>query len=96
MPKPADREPWREFPSRRDGVIHALEGGMWLHRWRLDGAPMAHLVSSDRNALLAWGESHGMDARWIQYKPLKDPRNGARVSCWHWDLFGDAIPPRRA
>jgi hypothetical protein len=95
MPKPADAEPWREFPARRDGVIHALDGGMWLHRWRLDGAPMAHLVSSDKDSLLAWGRDHGMDERWIQYKPLKDPRTGERVSAWHWDLFGDAIPARR-
>ena len=41
MPKPADAEAWREFPARRDGVIHALGGGMWLHRWSLDGRPMA-------------------------------------------------------
>ena len=84
---------WREFPRRRDGVIHALDGGLWLHRWRLDGNPMAHLVSSDRAALLAWGAGHGMDARWIQYKPLMDPRTGARVRAWHWDLIGDRVPP---
>ena len=56
---------------------------------------MAHLVSSDRDALLAWGRDHGMDERWIQYKPLKDPESGERVPAWHWDLFGDDIPPRR-
>ena len=94
MPRP-DAGTWREFPSRKDGLTHALSGGMWLHRWRLDDKPMAHLVSSDKGALLAWGRDHGMDARWIQYKPLKDPESGERVPAWHWDLFGDDIPPRR-
>ena len=57
---------------------------------------MAHLVSSDRDALIAWGEAHGLDGRWIQYKPLKDPRSGERVPMWHWDLIGELIPPRRS
>ena len=85
---------WREFARRKDGVEHALGGGMWLHRWRLDGRPMAHLVSSDRDRLIAWGTEHGFDARWIQYKPLKDPRTGRRVPAWHWDLVGDMVPPK--
>jgi hypothetical protein len=85
---------WREFARRRDGVLHALAGGLWLHRWRYRDRPMAHLVSSDQAALLVWGEAHQLDPRWIQYKPLKDPRTGERVPCWHWDLFGDKIPPR--
>jgi hypothetical protein len=85
---------WQEFPKRLDGVSHALGGGLWLHRWRLDGRPMAHLVSSNQDALLVWGVTNGMDARWIQYKPLKDPATGRRVPAWHWDLFDDRIPPR--
>ncbi len=85
---------WREFPKRRDGVIHALGGGLWLHRWRLpDGRRMAHLVSSDRESLLAWGRANGMEARWLQHHPLKDPRTGARVEAWHWDLLGSRLPP---
>jgi len=86
---------WREFAKRREGLEHALDGGLWLHRWRLDGRPMAHLVSSDREALLAWGADHGMHARWIQFKPLRDPRTGERVPAWHWDLIGEAVPPKR-
>ncbi len=88
----AGESAWREFPRRRDGVRHALEGGLWLHRWRMDGRPMAHLVSSDRDALIAWGENHGLNARWIQYKPLKNPDTGQRVPCWHWDLWEEQIP----
>lgn len=87
---------WREFSRRRDGMIHALGGGLWLHRHNLNGVPMAHLVSSDREALLAWGEAHGLDPRWLQDKPLKDPRTGERVPAWHWDLVGDRLPPRGA
>lgn len=87
---------WREFAQRRDGMIHALSGGLWMHRWHLsDGRPMAHLVSSDKEALLAWGAANGMQAHWIQDKPLKDPRTGQRVPAWHWDLLGDRIPPKR-
>ena len=86
---------WREFPRRRDGLRHALDGGLWLHRFTLDGRPMAHLVSSDREALLAWGAARGLDGRWIQFKPLKDPRTGARMPMWHWDLVGALLPPRR-
>lgn len=85
---------WREFSRRRDGLLHALDGGLWLHRFVLDGRPMAHLVSSDRERLLAWGREAGLDLRWIQYKPLKDPRTGVRVPMWHWDLWGDLLPPK--
>jgi len=88
MPRPA------EFARRREGLLHALAGGFWLHRHTLRGRPMAHLVSSDRDALLEWGRAHGLDGRWIQYKPLKDPRTGKRVPMWHWDLIGELIPPR--
>jgi len=87
---------WREFPKRRDGMIYALDGGLWLHRWRLpDGRRMAHLVSSDKEALLAWGREHGLDARWIQHHPLTHPRTGVRVDAWHWDLLGSRLPPPR-
>ncbi len=73
-------------------MAHALAGGLWLHRHTLRGQKMAHLVSSDREALLAWGRAHGLDPRWIQYKPLKDLRTGERVPAWHWDLVGEAVP----
>lgn len=86
---------WREFRLLRNGVAHALDGGLWLHRFTLHGRPMAHLVSSDRDALLVWGEAAGLDGRWIQYKPLRDPRTGKRVPAWHWDLAGERIPPPR-
>ena len=84
---------WHEFPRRREGMTHALDGGLWLHRFSLDGIPMAHLISSDREALLAWGRSVGLAPRWIQYKPLRDPRTTTKVAAWHWDLWGDRLPP---
>jgi hypothetical protein len=86
---------WREFPDRRrDGMIHALSGGLWLHRHTLHDTPMAHLVSSDRQKLLEYGARHGLEPRWLQYKPLKDPRTGVRVEAWHWDLLGSKLPPQ--
>jgi hypothetical protein len=75
-------------------VAYALEGGLWLHRFTLGDVPMAHLVSADKDKLLAWGAERGLDPRWLQYKPLKDPRSGKRLSAWHWDLAGEHLPPR--
>lgn len=85
----------REFASRREGMIFAMEGGMWLHRHVWFGTAMAHLVSTDREALLAYGRAVGLPERALQYKPLKDPRTGERVPAWHWDLVGRFLPPVR-
>ena len=85
---------WREFPRRTDGMVHAMDGGLWLHRHAWRGHPMAHLVSTDRERLLAWGRQAGLPARRLQHKPLKDPRTGERRAAWHWDLVGDYLPPR--
>lgn len=74
-------------------MIYALDGGVWLHRHTIHDEPMIHLVSGRREPLLAIGERLLLDAAWLQYKPLKDPRTGVRVEAWHWDLWGD--PKRR-
>lgn len=90
----ADTEP-REFTRRRDGMIHAMDGGLWLHRHVWFGRPMAHLVSRNRQRLLAWGRRAGLPDDRLQYKPLKDPRTGERHDAWHWDLAGRFLPPVR-
>ena len=87
------RPPLREFPSRREGMIHAMDGGLWLHRHVWKGRPMAHLVSTDKACLLAYGAEAGLGAGRLQYKPLKDPRTGVRRAAWHWDLGGPLLPP---
>ena len=69
-------------------MCHALDGGVWLHRHRLNGEPMVHLVSADRERLLAVGRELGLEPAWLEYKPLKHPRTGLRVPAWHWDLRG--------
>jgi len=56
----------------------ALSGGVWLHRHKIDDEPMVHLVSSDKERLLALGRELGFQARWLQYKP-------------HWDVWGDKL-----
>ena len=87
------RPKWREFVDRRRaGMIFALDGGLWLHQHLCRGERMAHLVSSDRDALLAAGAVLGLRAEWLQFKPLKDPRSGQRVDAWHWDLRGTHVP----
>lgn len=82
-----------EFDKRRDGMIHAMEGGLWLHRHVWMGRPMAHLVSTDRQRLLAYGRAVGLPPDRLQFKPLKDPRTGERREAWHWDLVGRFLPP---
>ncbi len=88
MPSITRAEQWLVFDKRRDGMIHALEGGMWFHRHVFNGQPMAHVVSSDKQRLLRAGLRIGMKAKWLQYKPLKNPRTGERLEAWHWDLRG--------
>ena len=84
----------REFASRRRGMIHAMDGGLWLHRHVWKGRPMAHLVSTDRERLVEYGRSVGLPVARLQYKALKDPRTSVRQEAWHWDLVGDLLPPR--
>ena len=83
---------YEEFAKRRDGMIHAMDGGLWLHRHNWKGHPMAHLVSTDRERLLAYGRSVGLPADRLQFKPLKDPRTEMRRDAWHWDLVGRFLP----
>ena len=58
----------REFASRRRGMTHAMDGGLWLHRHTWKGRSMAHLVSTDRERLLAYGASIGMPPSRLQYR----------------------------
>jgi hypothetical protein len=88
-----DELPYREFQSRRDGMIYAMDGGLWLHRHVWKGRPMAHLVSTDRAKLLAYGRRVGLAEARLQHKPLRDPRSGLTREAWHWDLGGPFLPP---
>ena len=54
---------------------------------------MVHLVSTDRERLLAYEHSLGLSESRIQFKPLKDPRTDIRRDAWHWDLGGPVLPP---
>jgi len=58
-------------------MCFALDGGVWLHRHTLRGEPMVHLVSADKERLLALGPALALKPAWLQYKPLKDPRTGS-------------------
>lgn len=84
---------YREYAKRRDGMIYAMDGGLWLHRHVWKGRPMAHLVSTDKALLLEYGAAIGMRLERLQYHPLKDPRTGVRREAWHWDLGGPVLPP---
>ena len=83
--------PYREFTRRREGMCFALDGGVWLHRHTIRDERMVHLVSADKERLLALGETLRLQPAWLQYKPLKDPRTGVRVPAWHWDVWGERL-----
>jgi hypothetical protein len=85
--------PIREFAKRRDGMIYAMDGGLWLHRHLWKGTRLAHLISTDRELLIAYGHAIGLPDHRLQYKALKDPRTGVRRDAWHWDLGGPVLPP---
>ncbi|MDB4916053.1 MAG: hypothetical protein JWM95_3697 [Gemmatimonadetes bacterium] len=91
---PVGDSPYLEFEKRRDGMIHAMDGGLWMHRHVWKGRPMAHLVSTNKELLLHYGTLIGVTPERLQYKPLKDPRTGIRRDAWHWDLGGPYLPPR--
>lgn len=74
-------------------MTFAMDGGLWLHRHVWKGHRMAHLVSTDRERLLAYGKEVGLRADRLQFKPLKDPRTGLHRDAWHWDLVGPFLPP---
>ncbi len=55
---------------------------------------MAHLVSTNRERLLAYGALVGLPETRLQFKPLRDPRSGEQRNAWHWDLGGPYLPLR--
>src|SRR3984893_10777017 len=83
--------PYREFQRRAQGMRFALDGGVALDRHKIHDERMVHLVSSDKQRLLALGRTLGFQPRWLQYKPLKDPDTGVRVPAWHWDVWGEKL-----
>lgn len=85
---------WQTFRYWRDGVHHALQGGLWLHPFVLRGENWAHLVSSDRDRLLEAGGVLAMRPEWLQYRPIKHPTTWEAHPAWHWDLRGRRL--RRA
>ena len=91
MPKLSEQVDIREFERRREGMIHAMDGGLWLHHHVWQGEPLGHLISTDREKLIRYGHQLGMSEERLQYRPLKDPRTGARRDAWHWDLGGPLL-----
>jgi nicotinate-nucleotide--dimethylbenzimidazole phosphoribosyltransferase len=86
----APRETAARFPKRRQGYLHALDGGIWddpfLH---VDGKPYRHIVSTDFDRLVAWAEARGISRSRIVRRDLRDFRNNREpVAAWHIDLGG--------
>jgi len=76
--------PWKEFERRMDGMLHAMDGGLWLHRHMWMGRAMAHLVSTSHARLIAVAVDIRFPVERLQFKRLKDPRTGLRRDAWLW------------
>jgi hypothetical protein len=87
--------PFPPIPPPKDPAALLAEWEEFADRHRWYGRPLAHLVSSDRERLLAWGARVGLPADRLQFHPLKDPRDGTRRDAWHWDLGGPYLPAKR-
>lgn len=74
-------------------MLHAMNGGLWLHRHVWKGRAMAHLVSNNRERLVEVAKEIRFPVERLQFKPLKDPRTGERRDAWHFDLGGPFLPP---
>jgi hypothetical protein len=72
-------------------MIYAMDGGIWLHHHVWKGRPMAHLISTDKSKLIAYGSCIGLSEDQLQFHPLKDPRTGERRDAWHWDIGGPLL-----
>lgn len=86
----APRETAARFPKRRQGYLHALDGGIWDDPFHhADGQRYRHIVSTDLERLVAWAEARGISRSRIVRRDLRDFRNNReRVAAWHIDLGG--------
>jgi hypothetical protein len=91
MHTPNDEFGVREFKRRWDGMVYAMDGGLWLHRHVWQGRRMVHVISTDRAKLVAYGNRVGLDETRLQFHPLKDPRTSQRRDAWHWDIGGPLL-----
>lgn len=93
LQQPSEESQARRFARRRDGYIHALNGGIWddPFRWS-NGSEYRHIVSTNYALLAAWCTEHGLPVSFIQRRDLRDVRNGwERVQAWHVDLGGPLL-----
>jgi hypothetical protein len=78
---------WREVAP---AIQHGREGGIALHyfRWNLwrfglgSQAPACHIISADRDRLVAFVARFGLPAFLLQ------PPRKHRPDIWHFDAFG--------
>ena len=68
--------PFREFTKRRDGMIYAMDGGLWLHRHLWKGRRLAHLVSTNKALLLAYGAAVGLPGATAAVQATQGSANG--------------------
>jgi hypothetical protein len=81
---------WFAWWEVQAALAHGRSGGIALHYFRYDlrrfglgpRDPCCHIISADRDALVAFAERFGLPA-WL----LKPPRPH-RPDIWHFDAFG--------
>ncbi|HEY8598619.1 MAG TPA: hypothetical protein VIL85_09325 [Thermomicrobiales bacterium] len=84
---------WFAWRAVREALAHGRTGGIALHRFRHDlrrfglgrAEPACHMLSADRERLVAFGGRFGLRPAWIE------PPRPRRPDIWHFDLFGAVL-----
>lgn len=81
---------WREV---QEALAFSRTGGIALHYFRYDlrrfglgmNDPACHILSADREALVAFGARFGLREAWLE------PPRRHRPGIWHFDVFGPLL-----
>ena len=82
--------PWWDVQS---ALAHGRSGGISLHHFRYDlrrfglgvNDPSCHIISADRERLIAFAAGFGLRAAWVE------PPRRHRPDIWHFDVFGPLL-----
>lgn len=84
---------WFAWWQVQDAFAHGRAGGIALHHFRYDlrrfglgpRDPACHIISADRERLIAFAARFGLRAAWIE------PPRRHRPDIWHFDAFGPVL-----
>lgn len=84
---------WFAWWEVQAAFAHGRTGGIALHHFRYDlrrfglgpRDPACHIISADRERLIAFAARFGLRAAWIE------PPRRHRPDIWHFDAFGPVL-----